>query len=222
MRYLCACLDSISEWPKILPIISSTFNNSTSRGTGKTATEVIYGQRIREPLDIAADALVELDQNNSTIPTCSVVPYNPAQIEAFDAIKLAAVYMKHQYDSKHLPKFFKPGDFVALRLHRSFNVPGLAGRNIKIEHQFAGPFRVLERIGRLAYRIDLPPSMRRIHPVISLAHLEPVPNPEQDPFNRPSSQVITQPLIPEIILSKRVLRGRGEGVFVEYLVRYKG
>ncbi|KAI0996570.1 hypothetical protein K3495_g11614 [Podosphaera aphanis] len=144
---------------------------------GKTTTEAIYAQQSREPLEIAADALVELGQNNSTIPTYSVVSYNPARIEAIDAIKLAAVYMKHQYDSKHLPKVFKPGDFVALRLHRGFNVPGLAGRNIKIEQQFAGPFRVLERMGRSTYRIDLPPSMRRIHPVISVVHLELVLNP---------------------------------------------
>jgi hypothetical protein len=34
--------------------------------------------------------------------------------------------------------------------------------------------RVLERIGNLAYRLDIPPNWK-IHPVISVAHLEPKP-----------------------------------------------
>ena len=40
---------------------------------------------------------------------------------------------------------------------------------------------VAERVGRLAYRFDLPPTWE-IHPVISTQHLEPAPNP--DPFGR--------------------------------------
>jgi uncharacterized protein (DUF2344 family) len=37
---------------------------------------------------------------------------------------------------------------------------------------------LVERIGRLAYRLDLPSSwtQKGIHPVISIAHLEPVPS----------------------------------------------
>lgn len=223
MRYLCACLENLTEWPKILPTISATFSNSTSRGTGRTATEVMYGQRIKEPLDIAADAMIDLEQNNlfvSAFPAATYT-YNPARIEAIDAIKMAAIVMKKQYDAKHLPKFFNVGDYVSLRLHRGFNVPGLAGRNKKIEQQFAGPFRVLERVGKLAYRIDLPPSMNRIHPVISVAHLEPAPHPLEDPYNRPFSQTNIETLIPEKILNKRQLRRRNGGNVVEYLVRYK-
>lgn len=52
--------------------------------------------------------------------------------------------------------FFKVGDFVLLRLHRGFNVPGIVG-NTKLAQQYAGPFKALEKIGRLAYRLDPPP-----------------------------------------------------------------
>jgi hypothetical protein len=129
--------------------------------------------------------------------------------------------MKKHYDAKHQSKFLMPGDYVTLRLHRGYNIPGLKGRNVKLEQQFAGPFKVLERIGRLAYRLELPPSMK-IHPVISIAHLEPAPIPHEDPFKRPFSQTILNDPQPEKILRKRELKRRGGGMVVEYLVRFAG
>ncbi|RKF65775.1 hypothetical protein OnM2_003022 [Erysiphe neolycopersici] len=117
---------------------------------------------------------------------------------------MAAIIMKKQYDANHLPKFFNVGDYASSRLHRGFNVAGLAGRKKKIEQQFAGPsFQVLERIGKLAYRIDLPPSMNRIYPVISVAHLEPAPHLLEDPYNRPFSQTNIETLTLEKILNRR-------------------
>jgi hypothetical protein len=77
--------------------------------------------------------------------------YRAAHGDAQDAIMLAAMYMKKNFDRKHRPIFFKVGDYVALRLHRGYNVPGLKNCNVKIEQQFAGPFKILECIGQLVY-----------------------------------------------------------------------
>lgn len=195
----------------------------------------MFGSRIKEAIDIASDALIDLGEDHVQNPGParhaseplyqSAFPvqadYRPAQVDAADAIKFAAMYMKNSYDAKHKPIFFKVGDFVSLRLHRGYNVPGIQGRNTKIEQQFAGPFRILERIGRLAYRIELPPAMK-IHPVISVAHLEPCPDPAKDPFGRPFAQNIILDPEPEKILNKRTLRRRGGGLMTEYLIRFTG
>ena len=129
--------------------------------------------------------------------------------------------MKYQFDKKHKPMFFKVGDFVLLRLHRGFNVPGISG-NTKLVQQYAGPFRILEKIGRLGYRLELPPSLSSIHPVISIAHLEPAPNPADDPFHRPFSLGITLTNSPERIIRCRVQKRRNGGKMTQYLVRFKG
>ncbi|KAI1000935.1 hypothetical protein K3495_g7262 [Podosphaera aphanis] len=230
--------------------MAATLSNSTSRSTGLTATQVMYGNRIREPIDIAADSLLELEisenftdsntgnqqKNSHTIPavhslkidTINVFPikpkpsceYRPAIIDAADAIKWAAMIMKERYDSQHQPMFYNVGDYVSLRLHRGYQVAGLKDRNVKMEQQFAGPFKVIERIGKLAYRIELPPSMSRIHNVVSVAHLEPAPDPSKDPFKRPFSQNILSDLVPCKILRKRQQNRRGGGKMTEYLVRY--
>ena len=45
-----------------------------------------------------------------------------------------------------------------------------------------GLFRVLEKIGKLAYRLELPETWE-IHKIVSIAHLEPTPA-EEDPYHR--------------------------------------
>ena len=90
--------------------------------------------------------------------------------EVKDSVALANVAIKERYDAKYKPISFCPGDMVFLRLHHGYVVPGLGSK--KLSHQREGPFRVEARVGRLAYRLALPPNYK-IHPVISVAQLEP-------------------------------------------------
>src|SRR5437762_7433539 len=90
-------------------------------------------------------------------------------IDAEKAIKLSQMTMKHYYNNKHQSKFFNINDNIMLRLHKGYSI--LIVTNKKLAQQYAGPFKVLERIGRLAYRLKLPPHWK-VHPVISIAHLE--------------------------------------------------
>lgn len=89
--------------------------------------------------------------------------------------------MEEPYDRSHAQRNFVVGDKVLLRLWKGYNMPVNHGLTTKPGQQYAGCFRVLERIGRLAYKLDLPPSWR-IHPGVSIEHLEPAPSP--DPFGR--------------------------------------
>lgn len=54
----------------------------------------------------------------------------------------------------------------------------------KHDQQKIGPFKILEVIsdGR-AYKLNLPASMKRIHPVISITHLEPAADQSQELFS---------------------------------------
>ncbi len=44
--------------------------------------------------------------------------------------------------------------------------------SIKLDHKRLGPYKVVERIGSLAYRLELPPTMK-IHPVFHASRLSP-------------------------------------------------
>ena len=258
LRYFIELLDN--RWPKSLPQLSSVLNNSTKYSTTRLApTEIIFGFKVKEPLDLLGKERLpaeashnhsnkdlvrqvssrEASRNKEALPNDSeqdelaafTIDYRPTHIDAQDAINFASMKMKEYYDAHHQPIFFNVGDLVKLRLHRGYKVPGVSS---KFGQQFVGPFKVLERIGRLAYRIQLPPNMR-IHDVVSVAHLEPTTNPASDPYER--RQV---PLLPTITdsgdernddqgrLIERLLRkrsrfiGRSKNKLTEYLVRWAG
>ncbi|POS75391.1 hypothetical protein DHEL01_v206213 [Diaporthe helianthi] len=102
-----------------------------------------------------------------------------SRIRIHDALALAAMTVKAHFDRRHLAKFFNVGERVLLRLHKGYGIPMDIGR--KYGPQYAGPFRITERIGRSAYRLDFPRTWKLRHDVVSVDHLEPCP---MDPFGR--------------------------------------
>ena len=88
-----------------------------------------------------------------------------------DTLKLTQEHFKNSYNSNHIPITFEPGDQVLVNIHL-LNLPESKGKGLKFTRRFDGPFEVTEQVGLLAYRIRLPHSYG-IHPVLSVAHLEP-------------------------------------------------
>ena len=161
LRYHMTTTDD--DFTICLPHLQATLNNSRNATTGYAPNEVTMG--FRTNLD-GLNALEDLP------PADFATMRGIVRKEVQDAVAFANAKMKHRYDAGHRPISFKPGDKVMLRLHRGYKVPGQENR--KFSHQREGPFKVLERVGSLAYRLELPP-VYRIHPVISVAHLEKLP-----------------------------------------------
>ncbi|KAF3803874.1 Transposon Tf2-11 polyprotein [Colletotrichum gloeosporioides] len=182
--------------------------------------ELVYGFKTNGPLDLLGD--VNIISNRDLL-----------QEEAKISIAEGQMHMKQIFDKEHRHIVFGPGDFVHLRLGKGYRLPGKPSP--KTSPQYTEPIKVLERVGPLAYRLDLPPTMN-VHPVISIAYLIPATNPQDDPFRR-----TPLPAIPvdvddprqaewrdwfahyeiERILDKRVLRrGRGSSK-TQYLIKWK-
>lgn len=169
------------------------------------------------------EALCDFTPNDSIrllSTTTTVGPLPPNPVELSDAIDIAAIHAKRNYDSKHQTVYVNVGDKVYLRLHRGYNLPSQPHHEFGIQR--TGPFKVTERIGRLAYRLKLPEHWR-VHDVFSIAHLEPAPK-TSDPYQR-SQPPPTEPIIVDgseeweikELLDKRVTRtGR-----ISCLVRWK-
>jgi hypothetical protein len=68
--------------------------------------------------------------------------------------------MKNQADKKRMERSFEPGDMVYMKLQPYVQTSVAQRSNKKLSFKFYGPFQVLEKIGEVAYRLDLPATSR--------------------------------------------------------------
>ena len=217
IRFWIATLQKPEAWADTLPLIQFRYNNSLSQPLGRTPNEVASGFAVNEGLDFAA---VERESLAKEV----------IRISASDAIAFAQMNNKFHYDRAHHPQYLREGDWALLLLHKGYNIPANRFTGRKVGQQKVGPFRVTERIGRLAYRLAIPDNWK-IHPVFTVAQLEPAPDPREDPYSR------VRPNDPEAVNAERddeepeweverILdrreRRRGRGSSIEYLVRWVG
>lgn len=210
-------LDNLSMCPTALPAIQSIINNTSSSTTGKTPNEIAYGFTPRRPLDLL-----------SALPSPAIAT---TRIEAADAISFAIANQKAHYDRKYQPLFMKKGEWAMLRLHKGYSISTALGITKKLTQQYVGSFQIEDKVGRLAYKLKIPPDWK-IHPVFSVAQLEPAPPPTEDPFSRPypthpppmfvdgDTDSVKSFEIKHLLNRRIVKRGRSNSV--EYLVRWKG
>ena len=68
------------------------------------------------------------------------------------------------------PLEFEVGDHVFLKVMPKRGVVRF-GKRGKLSPRFIGPFEILERVGTVAYRLALPPSMSCVHEVFHVSML---------------------------------------------------
>ena len=99
----------------------------------------------------------------------SVGNLNEAMSRAKDCLAAAQARLKSQADKRRRNLQFSVGDEVLLS---SKNMRIRTGTR-KFLPKFLGPFQVVKRIGDLAYRLALHPSMGRTHDVFHVSLLRP-------------------------------------------------
>ena len=87
-----------------------------------------------------------------------------------ERIQAAQSRQKSYADTRRRELEFQVGDHVFLKVSpmkgvRRFGIKG------KLSPHFVGPFKILERIGVVAYRLALPPSLDKVHDVFHISML---------------------------------------------------
>lgn len=101
---------------------------------------------------------------------------------------------------------FNIGDMVLLKLQPYKQVSMHRG-NVKMQPKFYGPFKVLNRVGKMAYKLQLP-LKAQIHNVFHVSQLKPFHSSGPVTLVLPSIQPIR--LQPQAILEQRVVKRQNQ------------
>ena len=130
--------------------------------------------------------------------------------------------MKLQTDKHRQERVFQVGDWVYLRL-QPFKQRSMHQKMGKLAPKFYGPYQILQRIGAVAYKLDLPTDAR-IHPVFHVSCLKMklgqsiLPLPQLPPMDA-GGQLIPEPA--QVLHSRNINTRRHKGG-TEVLVQWTG
>lgn len=201
------------EWARWIPWAEYCYNTSIHSATKKSPYEVLYG---REPPN-----LLSYVPGTTKLEAVEKELQDRDQVleELKDQLKEAQARMKQQYDTRHTAREFNVGDQVFLRLQPYRQASLSLRKNLKLSPKYYGPYEVIQRIGPVAYKLQLPDTAK-IHPVFHVSLLKKqVGANVQVQTTLPTVHDEEGSLLPlpQAILEKRVRRRR-----TEVLVHWQG
>lgn len=210
------CNHHQTDWKSLLTQAEFTYNDRANSSTKHSPFYANCGFNPRT----AADLVFDVERDGSS-PSATLDKLRRVNAEVRDNIEFAQLRMIESHDQKIEKTEFKKGDLVLLS-SKLTTAPYLQNRpSASLQHKWSGPYEVIEAVGKNAYRLKLPDTLR-IHPVISASYLQHYNKPTE--FQR---QHLTEPppvevdghleYVVESIISHRTRRKKRE-----FLVKWQG
>ncbi|KAH0653052.1 hypothetical protein KY289_030730 [Solanum tuberosum] len=140
----------LTSWEDYLPIVEFAYNRTFHSSTGKTPFEIVYGFNPLTPLDLLplpTNDFANLDGKKKADMMKKIHEQTRLAIEK----KNKEVALRKNKGRKYV--VFKPGNLVWVHMRKE-RFP--SKRKTKLDPRGSGPYKVLERIGDNAYKLDLP------------------------------------------------------------------
>ncbi|CAA7049347.1 unnamed protein product [Microthlaspi erraticum] len=157
-------LDWGGHWADHLSLVEFAYNNSFQASIGMAPFEALYGRPCRTPLcwtQVGERSMYGATYVQETTEKVRVVRLN---------MKEAQDRQKSYADRRRRELEFQVGDRVYLKM-AMLRGPNRSIAENKLSPRFMGPFPVVERVGPLAYRLELPEIMRAFHKVFHVSML---------------------------------------------------
>ncbi|GJW15527.1 putative reverse transcriptase domain-containing protein [Tanacetum coccineum] len=163
---LRACvIDFGNGWVRHLPLVEFSYNNSYHASIKAAPFEALYGRKCRSPVCWAEVGQVQLTGPEMVQETTEKV------IQIKQRMQAARDRQKSYADLKRKPMEFQVGDRVMLKVSPWKGVVRF-GKRGKLNPRYVGPFKVLEKVGSIAYKLELPQELSRVHNTFHVSNLK--------------------------------------------------
>ena len=142
-----------------------SYNNSYHTSIQAAPFEALYGRKCRSPLCWA-----EVGDSQITGPEI-VVDATEKIAQIRQRMAAARDRQKAYADKRRKPLEFEVGDRVLLKVSPWKGVVRF-GKRGKLNPRYVGPFEITERIGPVAYRLNLPAELGAVHNVFHVSNLK--------------------------------------------------
>ncbi|GKD19192.1 putative reverse transcriptase domain-containing protein, partial [Tanacetum coccineum] len=132
-----------------LPLVEFFYNNSYYASIKAAPFEALYGRKCRSPV-----CWSEVWDNQLTGPEL-IRETTEKIIQIKNRLLTARSRQKSYMDVRQKPMEFDVGDMVMLKVSPWKGVIHF-GKRGKLSPRYVGPFKIIERIGHVAYRLEVP------------------------------------------------------------------
>ncbi|GJT24767.1 putative reverse transcriptase domain-containing protein [Tanacetum coccineum] len=163
---LCACvMDFRKGWDRHLPLVEFSYNNSYHTSIKAAPFEAFYDRKCRSPIFWAEVGDAQLTGPEIIHETTKKI------IQIKKGIQAARDRQKNYSIRRRKPLEFEVGDKVMLKVSPWKGVIHF-GKRGKLNPRYIGPFRIIAKVGTVAYRLELPEQLSRVHSTFHVSNLK--------------------------------------------------
>nr|GEY62504.1 putative reverse transcriptase domain-containing protein [Tanacetum cinerariifolium] len=163
---LRACvIDFRGSWDRHLPLTEFSYNNSYHASIKAAPFEALYRRKCRSPVGWS-----EVGDSQLTGPEL-IRETNEKIVQIKNRLLTARSHQKSYVAVRRRPLEFNVGDKVMLKVSPWKGVIRF-GKRGNLSPRFIGPFKILERICPVAYRLELPRELQGIHNIFHVSNLK--------------------------------------------------
>nr|GEW03816.1 putative reverse transcriptase domain-containing protein [Tanacetum cinerariifolium] len=152
-------------WVNHLPLVEFSYNNSYHASIKAAPFEALYDRKCRSPV-----CWIEVGEAQILGP--ELIQETTEKIIQIKQRMQAACDRKKSYaDLKRKPMEFQVEDKVMLKVLTWKGVVRF-GKRGKLNPRYVGPFKVLERVGDVAYKLNLLEELSRVHNTFHVSNLK--------------------------------------------------